>query len=158
MHPENLYVNLGGFGREDSYKSTDGGHFWSRPSPQQISIGFIDPNNTNLLYGSYIGLSENYKSTDGGNSWISLTGTSDLRVIDAYDPRPPTRLYAGSDSVRINISTDGGTSWFASTNGLPQNDARGAGVVAMNPSNPDELLAATFRSSTAHADYFRTTD
>lgn len=121
------------------YRSTDGGDTWVQltnglpPSTDQTGrIGLaISASNPDVLYTSY---TENpitnsfqgiYKTIDGGDTW---TQTNDSGLSNLYasfgwffgnirvDPNDSNVVYAmGLDLYK---STDGGASWFYTTNGM----------------------------------------
>ncbi len=107
-----------------------------------------------------------WKSINHGNSWTSNSDTlvsmqiSNLR----FNPLNPDIVYAGtgdrdagSRSARgVLKSTDGGTSWLTSNNGMGN---RTVGMIIIHPNQPDTILAATsggiFKSINAGSSWTR---
>lgn len=143
------------------WKSTDGGttlvSVWPDDLPQSMGALAIDPGGT--LYagtgepdhgggGSYYGTGL-YRSTDGGDSWqsIGLEQTGAIGRI-RIDPTNPQRIFAAAQGRLFDtggdrglyLSEDGGDSWRQVLDG--PNDSTGAIDVAINPGNPDIVLAA----------------
>jgi photosystem II stability/assembly factor-like uncharacterized protein len=156
--PDTVYVAAGTGG---VWKSTDGGSTlvsaWSDDLPQSMGALAIGPDGT--LYagtgepdhgggGSYYGTGV-YRSTDGGETWQSL-GLADTGAIGRIriDPSDPDRVFAAAQGRLFDtggdrgvfLSEDGGDSWRQVLDGL--NDSTGAIDVAINPGNPDIVLAA----------------
>jgi photosystem II stability/assembly factor-like uncharacterized protein len=144
------------------WKSTDGGTTFKPVFDEQPvqSIGAIavDPSNhKNLWVGSGETWTRNsvsigngiYKSTDGGETW-TFAGLPDSERISriVVDPRSsdtiqacvPGRLWSDSTERGLYRSADGGKSWQLTLKGA--NASTGCGDVAMQPGNPDVLLAS----------------
>ena len=128
------------------YKSIDGGRTWTHVGlgdSQHISRIVIDPANPDRVLVAALGHvygpnSERgvFRSTDGGASWQKVlykddrTGAIEL-AVDPDDPstvfaalweiqRTPWSLTSGGPGSGLYKSTDGGASWTASTQGLPE--------------------------------------
>jgi photosystem II stability/assembly factor-like uncharacterized protein len=155
------------------YKSTDAGKSWTHlglRDGQQIPALAVDPRDPNRLFAAVLGHpygpSEErgiYRSTDGGQNWQKViskdenTGGSDVQI----DPSNPDVVYASmwqaregpwEDGNLVNgtggglfKSTDGGSTWHALTNGLPQDLSQI--YVAIAPSNPRRLYATLSQAS-----------
>jgi photosystem II stability/assembly factor-like uncharacterized protein len=90
-----------------------------------------------------------YKSTDGGETWTHV-GLPDSERISKIivDPRAagtvyacvPGKLWSDSDARGLYKTTDGGASWQLVLKG--SNLSTGCGSVAMDPHDPDMLLAS----------------
>ena len=156
--PGTVYVAAGTGG---VWKSTDGGNTlvsaWSDDLPQSMGALAVDPDGT--LYagtgepdhgggGSYYGTGV-YRSTDGGANWESLgletTGAIGRIRIDPSDPQrifaaAQGRLFDTGGDRGVFLSEDGGGTWRQVLDGL--NDSTGAIDLAVNPGNPDIVLAA----------------
>ncbi len=164
------------------YKSTDGGRTWTcmglRDS-QHIAKILVDPRNSDVVFaasegplwsdGGDRGL---FKTTDGGRSWKTVleisphTGITDI----VYDPRNPDILYAASYQRRRHVgvligggpestiykTTDGGRTWEALNNGLPNVDI-GRIALAVSPQNPD-ILYALVCAAGEESGFFRSAD
>jgi photosystem II stability/assembly factor-like uncharacterized protein len=150
------------------YKSTDAGKTWTHlglRDGQQIPALAIDPRDPNKLFAAVLGHpygpSEErgiFRSTDGGNVWQKVlykdenTGGSDIEI----DPSNPDVLYASLWEMRegpwednnqfqgtgggLFKSTDGGSTWHALKNGLPNNLTQVN--VAVAASQPSRLYAS----------------
>jgi photosystem II stability/assembly factor-like uncharacterized protein len=132
------------------YRSTDGGHSWSRlsvqlggqiPSPNGLcrEIAF-DPSNPSIVYANLAGGVA--RSTDGG-----LTFSAPVNVFEgegtggiAVDPADPTRVFTTTDAG-IFLSTDSGSTWSPDNSGV---DYPGfIQSVASDPDNPNIAYAGT---------------
>jgi photosystem II stability/assembly factor-like uncharacterized protein len=156
--PGTVYVAAGTGG---VWKSTDGGatftSAWSDDLPQ--SMGALEIAADGTLYagtgepdhgggGSYYGTGV-YRSTDGGASWVSLgladTGAIGRIRIDPRDPRrilvaAQGRLFDTGGDRGVYLSEDKGATWRQVLDG--SNSSTGAIDLAINPGNPDIVLAA----------------
>jgi photosystem II stability/assembly factor-like uncharacterized protein len=156
--PGTVYVAAGTGG---VWKSTDGGatltSAWSDGLPQSMGALAIAPDGT--LYagtgepdhgggGSYYGTGV-YRSSDGGASWVSLglqnTGAVGRIQIDPANPQrilvaAQGRLFDTGGDRGLYLSEDGGQSWLRVLAG--PNSSTGAIDVAIDPGNPDIVLAA----------------
>jgi photosystem II stability/assembly factor-like uncharacterized protein len=143
------------------WKSTDGATtfkpVFDEQPVQSIGAIAIDPtNHNNVWVGSGESWTRNsvsvgngiYKSTDGGETW-SFSGLPDSERIARIivDPRSSDTLYAcvpgklWSDSAARGVyrTADGGKSWQLVLKGA--NPSTGCGGLAMQPGNPDVLVA-----------------
>ncbi len=145
------------------FKSTDGGVDWTAIFDDQPfgAIGAIalDPSDASTIY---VGTGEAnaagdtysgdgvYKSTDAGTSWqhIGLEATAKIADIE-IDPTDPQRVFVAamgrlfSTNVERGLyrSEDGGASW---TNVLFVDDSTGVVDVAIHPTDPDVVYAASW--------------
>jgi len=136
------------------YKSTDAGKSWAHmglADTNTIPRIIVHPTDPDRVYVAASGheWTDNpergvFKTTDGGSTWDKVlyiderTGAIDL----AMDPSDPQTLYAavwqrirlkwndprnleGYDKSGLYKSTDGGTTWKAINNGLPEGRYRG---------------------------------
>jgi photosystem II stability/assembly factor-like uncharacterized protein len=154
----NLFVGSASGG---VWKSTDGATtfkpvFDDQPV-QSIGAIAIDPSNhQNLWVGSGEAWTRNsvsigngiYRSTDGGESWTYVGLPESERVSRIIvDPRAsdtvyacvPGKLWSDSSERGLYKTIDGGKSWTLVLKG--SNPSTGCGDVAVDPSNPDVLLA-----------------
>ena len=154
----NLFVGAASGG---VWKSTDGATtfkpvFDDQPV-QSIGAIAIDPSNhQNVWVGTGEAWTRNsvsigngvYRSTDGGESWTHVGLPESERVSKIIvDPRAsdtvyacvPGRLWSDSTERGLYKTVDGGKTWTLVLKG--SNASTGCGSVAMDPSNPDVLLA-----------------
>jgi photosystem II stability/assembly factor-like uncharacterized protein len=147
------------------YKSIDAGKTWTHlglRDTQQIGRVEVDPGNPNRLFvaalGHPYGSNEErgiFRSLDGGQSFQKVlyrdadTGGKDVDI----DPSNPSVVYAvlyqgregpwenaaWSGAGGIFKSIDGGTTWKALTNGLP--DRIGNAELTIAPSQPNRIYA-----------------
>jgi photosystem II stability/assembly factor-like uncharacterized protein len=159
------------------YKSADAGKTWTHlglRDGQQIPALVVDPRDPNKLMAAVLGHPYGpnqergiFRSTDGGSNWEKVlykdenTGGSDIEM----DPLNPDVLYAALWEIRegpwednnqfqgsgggLFKSTDGGSTWRALKNGLPNNLAQIN--VAIAPSQPSRLYATV--ATTEHGAY-----
>lgn len=109
------------------FKSTDAGLNWEEKN-NGLPIGDISriysiaihPTNTQIIYlgltytGSDTDFLAVYKSTNAGDSWSALDAGSnnDLGVrYVSLDPNDPNKIYVGTTSKGLLVSTDAGLTW-----------------------------------------------
>jgi photosystem II stability/assembly factor-like uncharacterized protein len=128
------------------YKSTDAGATWTNmglANSKHIARIAIDPTNSDIVFvaamGSLWGAGGDrgiYRTDDGGRSWTKVLGRDDETggvdvTIDPTDPsivyaalyqrrRAPYGFVGGGAGSGLHKSTDGGRTWRALSNGLPQ--------------------------------------
>ena len=130
-------------------------NIWTTQGPQGglIRALAIDPGTPGTLYAATNGTGL-FKSTDAGITWRPANaGLPDGGVYDpdlgafngvaalAIDPRTPSTLYAGTDSVGVFKSTDAGDTWISADTGLP--DGYSVAALAIDPHTPSTLYAGT---------------
>ena len=108
------------------FKSTDGGNNFTAInngiSPVFARAIAIDPVTPTTVYALSL-TNLFFKSTDGGANW-TLGHVSVINIVvntvNAFliDPNTPTTIYAGANPG-VFKSTDGGTTWAASSTGFP---------------------------------------
>jgi Sortilin, neurotensin receptor 3, len=144
------------------WKSTDGATTFKPVFDDQpvLSIGAIaiDPSNhQNVWVGTGESWTRNsvsigngvYRSSDGGETWVFVGLPDSERVARILvDPRSsntvyvcvPGKLWSDSADRGLYKTTDAGKTWQLTLKG--SNLSTGCGSVAMDPSNPDVLLAS----------------
>ncbi|MGA8491574.1 MAG: glycoside hydrolase [Terriglobales bacterium] len=172
------------------YKSTDAGKTWTHlglRDGQQIPALAVDPRDPNKLFAAVLGHPYGpneergiFRSTDGGNTWQKVlykdenTGGSDVEI----DPSNPDVLYASLWEARegpwednnqfqgtgggLFKSTDGGSTWRALKNGLPNNLTQvNVAIAASDPNRLYATVATTERGgygSAAGLGFYRSDD
>jgi len=148
------------------WQTTDAGETWASLTDGELgagSIGAVDvaPSDPNVIYvgtGSAcprgnISIGDGiYRSTDGGDTWTHV-GLEHAGLIGRIvtHPTDPDRVYAavlgnifGPNPERgVYRSTNGGETWEKV---LFVSDSTGAVDLAMNPENPREIYATTWRA------------
>ncbi|HET7010613.1 MAG TPA: hypothetical protein VFI11_07550 [Anaerolineales bacterium] len=136
------------------YRSQDGGRTWRRVSGGEATEGWgspgvragfpidfqVDPDNPDRLFANEYG-GGNFLSLDGGQSWeVASTGYTGAQTRAlAVDPSAPGRVFAAARSG-IFVSFNGGTEWTGLN--YPPSRAMEWNVVAIDPSNPQHVLAS----------------
>jgi photosystem II stability/assembly factor-like uncharacterized protein len=120
------------------YRSVNGGASWDLVHNGGVATLAQDPASGTL----YAGFQSDpmLRSRDGGASWQTLAGSPRNVLALAVDPFHPQILYAGTLTGPFK-STDGGTTWFRLTQGLPASS--GILALALDPRSPRTLYAAT---------------
>jgi photosystem II stability/assembly factor-like uncharacterized protein len=131
------------------YRSTDGGTTWAALAQfSGISVYDIefDASGNTVYVGTFDGV---WRSTDQGATWTNLPlgiGLNDETFNVTTHPSNTNVLYAGiADALggqprTLNKSTDGGATWFDVT--PPGASSLGCKGLAINPTNPQQVLAA----------------
>jgi hypothetical protein len=152
------------------FQSTDGGSTWGGISGSwvtDVTSLAIDPTTPTTLYAGTDDLdlsNDTYvssgiqKSTDGGADWTNVKSTTATQYISGYsalaiDPSTPTTVYAGSNNLQtgklgttgqaVLRSIDGGQTWAALNNGLTTFYAHNVWALAVDPTTPSIVYAAT---------------
>jgi photosystem II stability/assembly factor-like uncharacterized protein len=117
--------------------------------PDVVYVGTGEANNSRSTYDGH-GV---YKSTDAGTSWthVGLPNAGRIGRI-VVDPKNPDvvfvaasgKLYSENPDRGVYRSTDGGTSWTKTLDHKVDGREIGAIDIAMDPSNPRVLYAATY--------------
>jgi len=158
INPNNPQIVYVGTRDAGVYKTKDGGSSWST---SRIGLTFypirslaIDPDNSGILYAGtdYNGI---WKSIDSGATWFkSSNGLYEGLIIFnvIIDQQNPDILYAGLGGGiglavgNIYKSTDGGTNWVLSDDGLtPHSESYKNAIIslAIDPNNSSILYAGT---------------
>ena len=147
------------------FKSLDGGNSWFPifDDAMSLSIGDLDISDSdeNIIYvgtgesnagGGSLAYDGNgvYKSNDGGDSWahLGLDSIGSVGKVIVHPDDPNTcfvaamgYLFENNQTRGIFKTTDGGVSW---QNVLFVNDSTGVIDMAINPSQPDTIYAASW--------------
>ncbi|MGE5561718.1 MAG: VPS10 domain-containing protein [Bacillota bacterium] len=146
------------------WKSEDGGTnfkpVFDKEPVKSIGAVALDPTNKQVMW---VGTGESwtrnsvsigngvYKSTDGGETWtnMGLPGTERITRILVHPKNgnivyvcAPGPLWSDSPDRGLYKTTDGGRTWSLILKGA--NLSTGCSSVAMDPSNPEHLLAGTW--------------
>ena len=142
------------------YKSTNGGRSWAWAGNGlgvlHIDSLAIDPQNAQVLYAGTHGGGV-YKTTTGGQSWFAARGGMYAQAVVytvTVNPGNPQIVFAGTRGAPaapgppwggvLYKSTNGGASWQPVLSNVGGPDAQDwVYSVAVNPSFPDMILAAT---------------
>lgn len=164
VNPDNPAQYFVGVASGGVWKTSNNGITWTPVFDNEgsYSIGTVtlDPKNPNTVW---VGTGENnsqrsvswgdgiYRSDDGGRSWRNL-GLKDSQHIAriVIDPRDSNVVYVASQGPLwspggdrgVFKTTDGGKTW---KNVLTISENTGATDIAIDPANPDRLLAASYQ-------------
>lgn len=138
------------------YKSTDNGDSWVKTSLPDVNVYAlaVDPNDSSHIYAGTRGEGF-FVSSDGGGTWNEMAdpviGDKIIYTL-AVDPTQPNTIYAGGREANVDgtntnnwgggafKSTDGGQTWMAINQGLPEGWLY---ALAIDPSQPGVLYAGT---------------
>lgn len=154
IRPDSSNVLIGGTRFGTVSKSYDHGRTWHTVTTRRASevpLVAFDPVNPDNVYASVNGHSDDFgviKSNDGGETWsgAGLVGSNIWAL--AIDPSNPSRIFAGGfgsfsrpeSAGRVYFSEDAGTTWRASTAGLPSSG--NAWMLAASNGGNGKVLAA----------------
>ncbi|HWP85445.1 MAG TPA: hypothetical protein VNN17_09660, partial [Terriglobia bacterium] len=148
--------------RHDLRRSDDGGRTF-----RQISNG-LDPADRIEFYPPflqhptqpgtlYLGTHRLWRSRDRGEHWEAISGdlTRGGRISAlAISPVSPQTMYAGTSDGLVQVSTDGGASWFRFAN--PNFPDRYVTSIAADPRGPERMVVAVSGFGSGHV--FRSAD
>ncbi len=132
------------FGGGPAFRSSDAGLTWnaSRSGLTRTSLYALAVAPGTAIYAGADDETAGglFKSADGGGSWISSsTGIFDLRVHSiVVDPSTPATVYAGTRTLGVYKSTNGGASWSST----PLNNVF-VTALAIDPGAPGTIYAGT---------------
>ena len=126
-------------------------NFWGGNSSGRITALVVDPRNNQVVWA---GAADGgvWKTTDGGAHWTPMTDSQPTLSTGALalDPTNPDTIYVGTGEANESVdsyggagilkSTDGGATWV---NLASQFSGYVFGGIAVNPSNPQVVLAAS---------------
>lgn len=117
--------------------------------PDTVYVGTGEANNSRSTYdGNGV-----YKSTDGGKTWThaGLPNAGRIGRIVVHPKNPDIvfvaasgKLYSENPDRGVYRSTDGGKTWTKTLDHTVDGREIGAIDIAMDPSNPNHLYAATY--------------
>lgn len=134
--PDRLWGYFGG----QLWRSEDAGHKWSvvASNPPQLSSLATSPTDANIVYAAgSVGV---LKSSDGGATWTTLRSGQAAAI--AAHPSDASVLVASLGSTLARTS-DGGSTWEP----LGLRAEGTVGFLAVDPTNPDTLYAATYQTA-----------
>ena len=172
IHPGDEHTWYVAVGSGNVWKTVNAGVTWESIFDDQgsYSIGCvsIDPLNPNTIWvgtgenvgGRHVGYGDGiYRSKDGGKTWKNMglktsehisriivhPENSDIILVAVQGP-----LWTSGGERGLYKSTDGGESWKKV---LGDNEWTGVTDIAMDPDNPDFLIAATWQRQRTVAAY-----
>ena len=145
-HPTNALAFYGGAQDNGSSRRTSNSRNWSQMLGGDGGWTQVDPSNPNRVFAEYQGSGNLFRSTDGGNNFSFAGNGIDANDRNCFlppyliDPTNPSRMFYATQ--RIFRSLDGGSNWSALSGDLT-NGAGAIRTLALAPSNPNVLYAAT---------------
>ncbi|AFH50099.1 Hypothetical protein IALB_2396 [Ignavibacterium album JCM 16511] len=172
-NPNNIYMEYVNFA---FFKSTNGGstffkamngiptgpNFYDGTTDRTLFITpfSMDPNNSNTIVG---GTYRVWRTTNGASSWTAIssdltgdgTGQNGAKISTVIVAKGNSNvIYVGCSNGRVQVTTDGGSSWNLRTSGLPTLYAT---RIATDPNNPATAFV-TFSGYSSGNKIFRTTN
>ena len=133
VDPNNSQILYTGDEQSGVFTSADAGSHWTQssiglPSPVFVHALSFDSTGKKLFAATNGGV---YGSADGGHHWSAAgkigNSSGDLPADSytalAFDANAPHTVYVGTMQHDVLISTNDGTTWTATSTGLPANDA-----------------------------------
>lgn len=149
LNPSRAWAGAFGSG---VWRTVDGGATWT-PSRAGLLNTFVrclavEPRHPDSVFaGTNDGV---FLSTNGGTTWsLVLATTNSVRSLSIHPLRTGV-VYAGTYGSGIYKSSNGGSSWAAVNLGLVNTNVRD---VAIHPTNPETLLAATGTGGGIHRSF-----
>lgn len=108
-----------------------------------VSTFAFAPSQPNIVY--LVEFNQLSISRDGGKTWSAVAGTTPSRVVAlAVSPVGPDVIYAGTESMGLYKSADGGATWSAMNQGLGLEPGVRLSVtaIAVDSQNPDSVYVA----------------
>lgn len=136
--------------------------FWDGTTDRTLFISpfSMDPNNSNtIVAGTY----RVWRTTNSANNWTAIsgdltgsgTGSSGATISTVIVAKGNSNvIYAGCSNGRVQVTTDGGSSWNLRNSGLPNAYCT---RIATDPNNPATAFA-TFSGFTSGSKVYRTTN
>ncbi len=114
-------------GKEQLWKSTDGGGSWDQISDVSNANGTtmkelkIAPSNNQVIYFAYN--NDLWKTDDGGTSWTDITPSQSFNSVNYISIHPDdadrASITISGSAIKILETTDGGNSWIDISANLP---------------------------------------
>ena len=172
IHPDDEQTWYVAVGSGNVWKTVNAGVTWKPIFDDQSSYSIgcvtVDPGNPNTIWvgtgenvgGRHVGYGDGiYRSQDGGKTWKNMglkaseriskiivhPENSDILFVAVQGP-----LWTSGGERGLYKSTDGGASWKKVLGG---NEWTGVTDIAMDPGNPDFLIAATWQRHRTIAAY-----
>lgn len=136
-------------GAQRVHRSDNGGISWVATSPNNLDGGntiitlAVAPQDPDLLYAATAPLASApklFKSSNGGQTWSAISGLPDRVVMGiAFHPTNANTVYAalsGYGSPHLWVTHDGGASWSAVDDGIPDVPAN---CILPDPAQPAHL-------------------
>ncbi|MEO8148918.1 MAG: T9SS type A sorting domain-containing protein [Bacteroidia bacterium] len=129
------------------YRTDDGGSSWNDveniPNTQFYRCA-SDPNQNAVYAGGAQDNGTNTGNASTFNTWQHIFGADGFQPV--YHPTDPNIMYAEYQNGEINVSTDGGFSFFDATNGIDATDRRNWDMqYIMSSGSSDVLYTGTYR-------------
>lgn len=147
VSPNIMYLGTGDIDAGDTYgigvlKSIDGGLTWNITGLSYTTIQgrnvnrvLISPADHNMIFaGTTNGL---FRSLDAGVTWTKVLNVSNIKDFE-FKPGTPSTIYCTSNSTLFK-SVNSGTSFTASSSGLPTAATVSRLAIAVTPADPEYI-------------------